>query len=140
MNWKFIAEAADGHGIGPEHLAGFGGAPNFAIDADQVLEIGPKPVEVRHAATGAMLIDVEVLKALAKMHPERRYKPNCNAGTHVPISLEWNFDFFRVGVRKEFICRKIFRLAKTHWNWDLKPISCRAPGRFTRERWPMKWT
>src|SRR5690348_8983966 len=52
LNWNFIAEAADGHGINPRHLAGFGGSANFAIDANQVFEIGLKPVQVRHAATG----------------------------------------------------------------------------------------
>ena len=100
LNWKFIAEAAS-YGIAPEDLAGFGGAANIAIDESQQFEIGTKPVPVRHAATGAMLIDAKVLKAIAKAFPERRYRPNCNAGTHLPINCEWNFEFFRVGVRRE---------------------------------------
>jgi len=108
LNWNFISEAAAGHGIAPEHLSGFGGSANFAIDDDQVFEVGQKPVRVRHAATGAMLVDVRVFRALTEAFPERRYRPNCNGGSHVPITCEWNFDFFRVGVRKEIYLSEDF--------------------------------
>jgi hypothetical protein len=95
LNWSFIATAAR-HGIAAEELMGFGGAPNFGIDANQVFEVGPKPVQVRHAATGAMLIDTEVFRVLAEAFPEKRYKPNL---TYQP-SLEFHWDFFPVRVRK----------------------------------------
>ena len=75
-------------------LVNFGGNTNIAVE--QSFEIGQKPVQVIHAATGAMLVDTQVLKSLAKAHPEQRYRPN---GTYQP-SLEFHWDFFPVGVRK----------------------------------------
>ena len=45
-----------------------------------------------------MLISVDkVLKRLAEMHPERRYKPNLAYDKNLP----WNYEFFRTGVRDE---------------------------------------
>jgi hypothetical protein len=83
LNWRLIAEAAR-HGVAPEHLVRFGGMANIAVERE--FAIGDDHVEVRHAATGAMLIKVEVLKALAEAHPERRYRPNCDFGKRA-----WNF-------------------------------------------------
>jgi len=57
-----------------------------------------KPVVVRYAGTGAMLISVEkVLKPLAEAHPERRYRAN----VAYDKKLEWSFDYFRCGIRGE---------------------------------------
>ena len=88
-----IAEAAK-RGISPEHLASFGGHPAFNADKDFV--VGDQPSPVRNAATGAMLISVEVLKAIAATYPERKYK---SAGTYQ--HLERVHDFFRVGIHDE---------------------------------------
>jgi hypothetical protein len=57
-------------------------------DANQVFEIGPKPVQVRHAATGVMLADVSVFSALTKAFPEKRYKPNLTYQPNLELLLE----------------------------------------------------
>ena len=94
FNWKFICEAAK-HGIRPEHLDNFGGMANLGVEKE--FAISESPAEVKHAATGVMLIRRSVLKALAEAHPERRYRPNCDFGEP---RLEFHHDFFRVGVRR----------------------------------------
>jgi hypothetical protein len=93
FNWKFICEAAK-HGIRPEHLDNFGGMANLGVEKE--FAISESPAEVKHAATGAMLIRTSVLKALAEAH-QRRYRPNCDFGEP---RLEFHHDFFRVGVRR----------------------------------------
>jgi len=94
INWTRIAEAAR-NGIAAENLPEFGGFPNLNSDAPFAVN---QPAGVRHAATGAMLIKVEVLKALADAHPERKYKPNLR---EFNPRLEWHHDFFRVGICPE---------------------------------------
>jgi len=103
LNWRLIAEAAR-HGVAPEHLVRFGGMGNIAVE--KAFAIGDDPVEVRHAATGAMLIDVDVFRALAKAFPEKRYKPNCDFGNE--SRLDYCYDFFPTRVRNGVLLSEDF--------------------------------
>jgi hypothetical protein len=87
-----IAEAAK-RGINPANILAFAGSPVLA--ANENFQVSDKPVPVVHFGTGVMLIQTSVLKALAELHPERRYRPN----VAYDLKLEFNFDFFRCGVR-----------------------------------------
>jgi hypothetical protein len=91
LDFHQIAEAAK-RGISPEQLTSFGGNPTFNTDKEFV--VGDQPVPVRNAATGAMLISVEVLKALAAAYPERKYK---SGGNYPHLEREVH-DFFRIGI------------------------------------------
>jgi len=88
INWERVSAASQC--FSPEKLQFF--AANPALGLDSKLEISDKPVAVRRAPTGAMLIDVAVLKAFVASHPEHRYRmTNSSYFPH----LEWNYDFFR---------------------------------------------
>jgi hypothetical protein len=93
LNLALLAEAAK-RNINPSDLLLFAGSPVFAVNDS--FKISDTPVPVVHCGTGVMMISVEkVLKPLVAMHPERKYKPNIAYDK----KLEWNFDFFRCGVR-----------------------------------------
>jgi hypothetical protein len=93
LNWKCIAEAAKR--VPPESLPYFAGDPAFVSRSS--FEMDDKPVRVRAAGTGAMLVSVEVLKAFAAAHPERKYRPRL---PHSP-QPDWNYDFFRTEILEE---------------------------------------
>jgi len=93
LDWKCIAEAAKR--VPPESLAFFAGNP--VIVSDSGFAIDDKPIPVRAAGTGAMLISVEVLKAFAAAHPERKYRPRLTQSSQP----DWNYDFFRPKILDE---------------------------------------
>jgi hypothetical protein len=93
LDWKCIAEAAKR--VPPESLPFFAGDPAFVSGSS--FAVDDKPVRVRAAGTGAMLISVEVLKAFAAEHPERKYRPR---PSHSP-QPDWNYDFFRTEILEE---------------------------------------
>ena len=95
LDFHQVAEAAK-RGISPEHLTSFGGNPAFNPDKEFV--VGDQPVPVKNAATGAMLIDVRVLKALSAAFPERKYK---SGGNYQYLERVYVHDFFRVGIHDE---------------------------------------
>jgi len=93
LNLAMMAEAAK-KGVAPAQLLSFAGSPILAVDGS--FEVSDKPVPVVHFGCGVMLISVEkVLRSLAVLHPERRYRPNVAYDKNIPE----NFDFFRCGVR-----------------------------------------
>ena len=95
LDLAMVAEAAK-RNINPAHLLAFAGAPIFTPVDELPFTVSDKPVVVRYAGTGAMLISVEkVLKPLAEVHPERRYRTNLPCDK----KLEWSFDHFRCGIR-----------------------------------------
>jgi hypothetical protein len=94
LNMAMVAEAAK-RNINPANLLSFAGSP--VVGVNESFTVSDKPVPVTHFGTGVMLIQTSVLKALAEMHPERRYRPN----VAYDLELNFNFDFFRCGVRGE---------------------------------------
>ena len=92
LNLGMVAEAAK-RGIDPASLLAFAGSPVLAVN--ESFNVSDKPVPVVHFGTGVMLIQTSVLKALAELHPERRYRPN----VAYDLKLEFNYDFFRCGTR-----------------------------------------
>ena len=97
LDMTMVAEAAK-RNINPANLLAFAGTPIILPVDESPFTVSDKPVAVRYAGTGAMLISVEkVLKPLAEAHPERRYR------TNVPYdkNLEWSFDYFRCDIRDD---------------------------------------
>jgi hypothetical protein len=92
LNMAMVAEAAK-RNINPANLLSFAGSP--VVGVNESFTVSDKPVPVTHFGTGVMLIQTSVLKALAEMHPERRYRPN----VAYDLKLEFNYDYFRCGVR-----------------------------------------
>jgi hypothetical protein len=92
LNMAMVAEAAK-RGINSANLLSFAGSP--VVGVNESFTVSDKPVPVTHFGTGVMLIQTSVLKALAEMHPERRYRPN----VAYDRKLDFNYDLFRCGVR-----------------------------------------
>jgi hypothetical protein len=51
--------------------------------------------EVRDIGTGCMLIQTEVLRTLASLHPEWKYQL---LPSEQKLGRDWNYDFFKVGI------------------------------------------
>jgi hypothetical protein len=112
LNMGMVAEAAK-RGINPANLLSFAGTPVMAVKEN--FTVSNQPVPVVHAGTGAMLIQTSVLRALAEMHPERKYRPNVSHDA----KLDFNFDFFRCGVRGDTYLSEDYYLLEDVAN-DLK--------------------
>jgi hypothetical protein len=93
LNWKCIAEAAKM--VSSESLPYFAGDPAFVSRSSFAMD--DKPVRVRAAGTGAMLISVEVFKAFVISHPDRKYRVDPKYGT----KSHWNYDFFRTEILQD---------------------------------------
>jgi len=94
LDWKFIAEAAKR--VPPESIPVFAGDPVFAFDSSS-FAVDDKPVPIRAAGTGVMLISVEVFKAFVAAHPDRKYR----AISRNPRHPDWNYDFFRTEILED---------------------------------------
>ncbi len=93
LNWRCIADVAKL--VSPESLPYFAGDPAFVSRSS--FAVDDKPVRVRAAGTGAMLISVEVFKAFVASHPDRKYKVDPKYGT----KSHWNYDFFRTEILED---------------------------------------
>ena len=87
INWERVSAASQF--FPPDKLEFFAGNP--ALGVNSKLEISDRPVVVRRAPTGAMMVSTDVFKAFVTSHPERRYR---TTGTYFP-HLEYHYDFFR---------------------------------------------
>src|SRR6266849_821895 len=96
LNWRCIAEAAKR--VPPESLPVFVGDPVFASDSS--FAVDDKPVPVRAAGTGAMLISVEVFRAFVAAHPDRKYRYQSVFHCNSPHP-DWNYDFFRTEILED---------------------------------------
>jgi hypothetical protein len=97
LDWKCIVAAAKQ--VTPESLPFFGGSP--VIVSDSGFSIDDKPIRVRAAGTGAMLISTEVFKALAAAHPDRKYRSRSSYSPRPHPQPDWNYDFFRLKIIDE---------------------------------------
>jgi hypothetical protein len=94
INWQAVANAAK-RGIPPAGLHQVAGVA--CIDYDGPFDVS-KITQIRHAGTGAMLIQTSALIKMAEAHPEWKYKM-CAAeiadrGTKETEAV----DFFRIGI------------------------------------------
>jgi hypothetical protein len=91
IDWQQVAEAGR-RGIPAEQLAQFAGRPAFNPEQEGVRlnEISA----VRHAPTGCMLIRIDVFKALAEAHPERKYSARLANSYTQAKDRECSYDFF----------------------------------------------
>jgi hypothetical protein len=94
LDWRCIADAAKR--VSPESLPFFAGDP--VIVSDSSFAIDDKPVPVRAAGTGAMLISVGVFKAFVAAHPNRKYKSRSSYSPGPQSQPDWNYDFFRTEI------------------------------------------
>lgn len=94
INWRNVGEAAR-RGASPEQLPQYAGAPVFNSDRPFATnEITP----IKHAGTGAMLIQVAALGAMADKLPERRYKMCAGEIESRGTKETEAVDFFKVGI------------------------------------------
>jgi hypothetical protein len=94
INWRNVAEAVK-RGATPEQLPQFAGIPVFNVDhpfaANQI-------TAVKHAGTGAMLIQTAVLKVMAEKLPDRHYKMCAGEMEASGTQRTEAVDFFKVGI------------------------------------------
>lgn len=98
INWYAVAQAAR-QGAPPETLPQYAASPclNYSAQPLSMTEASP----VRHAGTGAMLIQTAVFAKLAQEHPERKYKMCAAEIAERGTNLTEAFDFFPIGVYPE---------------------------------------
>jgi hypothetical protein len=94
IHWPSVVKAVQ-RGVRAEHLQHYSG--DAVINSDKpfpIREITP----IKHAGMGAMLIQVQVLKALADAHPERRYEMSAFEKSLRSTKETEAVDFFRAGI------------------------------------------
>jgi hypothetical protein len=103
INWPTVVEAVK-KGVTAEELPQFTGSPVLGFHNDKPFSMN-EPTSVEVAGTGAMLIKISVLKAMAETHSEWKYKPGPPEQKYrTSHSHIWNdeaFDFFQIGVDPE---------------------------------------
>ena len=115
LNLGMVAEAAK-RNIKPANLLSFAGSPVLGVKDN--FSVTNQPVPVVHFGTGAMLIQTSALRALAEKHPERKYRPNVSHDA----KLEFNFDFFRCGVRGDtYLSEDYFLLEDLAKDLNIQP-------------------
>lgn len=97
VNWKRVARAVHA-GVAAEHLPEFAGEPVLGMHGP--IDVN-KFTKVSHAATGAMLIQAKVLRALAEAHkddPKWRYRVHeaFYFGNPLPKNREHDVAFFQM--------------------------------------------
>ncbi len=96
INWQSVAAAVK-RGVPPEQLPHFAGTA--CINADRSFSV-TETTPIRHTGTGAMLIQVSVLKAMADAHPEWKYKMSPDEISCRTTKETEAFDFFQIGIRR----------------------------------------
>lgn len=97
INWRNVGEAAR-RGTSPEALPQFAGIPVFNSDRSFATD---KITPVKHAGTGAMLIQVAVLRTMAERLSDRRYKMCAGEIEASGTKRTEAVDFFKVGIHPD---------------------------------------
>jgi hypothetical protein len=94
INWQNVGKAVK-RGASPEQLSQFAGIPVFNTDRPFAMNETPP---IKHAGTGAMLIQTAALRAMADKLPERKYKMCAGEIEASGTNRTEAYDFFKVGI------------------------------------------
>jgi hypothetical protein len=120
LDWDGVAKAARS-GVPPAQLVEYAGRPIISAKSSfSVNVLSP----ITRIGCGVMLIQCDVFRALAEAHPDWRYKVDPFGWGIATVNLEYNYEFFKVGVCPEtenmvgedfFFCNEARKLGFETW-------------------------